>query len=299
MVLVYGLFINLQNFGIDQSFVQRYITAKTDRDATFSVWLGAILFPLVSAMFFFIGTGLFSLYHSDPALLNEVQTQVAKTQLIQEGEEVSSASIAARAATLKPADIGDKVLPHFIVRKLPTGMAGLLIAAIFAAAMSSMDTSLNSSATLVLCDINKPYYRPDAGERESMKVLYISTFVFGIVGTFTALAMIRVRSALDMWWNLQGIFTGGMLGLFLLGLISRRARNPQAIVAVAIGILLILWLSISTTDMWPDSLNRWSNPLHSFMTIILGTSSIVLIGTLAAKLTSGHRTTTSASNTNI
>lgn len=296
MVMVYGLFINLQNFGIDQSFVQRYITAKSDRDATFSVWLGAILFPLISIVFFFIGTGLFSLYNADPALLNEVKAQVAETQLVQAGEAVTEAAIAEKAATLKPSDIGDKVLPHFIVRKLPAGIAGLLIAAIFAAAMSSMDTSLNSSATLVLCDVYKRYYRPDVGERESMKVLYVSTFVFGIVGTFTALAMIRVKSALDVWWNLQGIFTGGMLGLFLLGLISKRARNPQAIVAGTVGILLILWMSLSTTDLWPKSLMGWSNPLHSFMTIVLGTSSIVLVGVLAAQFASGHKASEESSH---
>ena len=57
IVLLYGVFINVQNFGIDQSFVQRYITAKSDRDAKFSVWLATLLFPLVSAVFFFIGTG--------------------------------------------------------------------------------------------------------------------------------------------------------------------------------------------------------------------------------------------------
>lgn len=294
MVLVYGFFINLQNFGIDQSFVQRYITAKSDHDARFSVWLGSIMFPLVSILFFFIGTGLFSLYQTDPALLDEVKTQVAETRLTQAGQDVNEATIAAESAKLTSADIGDKVLPHFIVRKLPAGLAGLLIAAIFAAAMSSMDTSLNSSATLVLCDIYKRHYRPEVGERESMKVLYVSTFAFGAVGTFTALAMIRVRSALDMWWNLQGIFTGGMLGLFLLGLISRRAKNPQAVVAVIVGIGLILWLSISTTAIWPESLADWSNPLHSFLTIVLGTSAIVLVGTLAAQFTSGHKSSDSS-----
>ncbi len=283
IVLVYGLFINLQNFGIDQSFVQRYVTAKSDRDAKFSVWMGAILYPLISILFFFIGTGLFSLYQSDPSLLAEVTAQVAETQLVQSGETVTESAIAAKAATLSSADIGDKVLPHFIVRKLPAGLAGLLIAAIFAAAMSSMDTSLNSSATLVLCDIYKRYFRPEVGERESMKVLYLSTLTFGVAGTLTALAMIRVKSALDAWWNLQGIFTGGMLGLFLLGLISRRAKNPQAVIAVVVGVLLILWLSLSTTALWPQAWESWSNPLHSFMTIVLGTMSIILTGVLAGQ----------------
>ena len=248
IVLVYGIFINLQNFGIDQSFVQRYATAKTDRDAKFSVWLGALLFPPISALFFFIGTGLFGLYQENPEMLNEVKQQVAETQLIQDGIEVTESSLTARAAQLDPSDIGDKVLPHFIVDHLPTGIAGLLIAAIFAAAMSSMDTSLNSSASLWLCDVHKRHVRPQAGERESMRVLHIATMVFGIGGTVTALAMIRVRSALDAWWTLQGIFTGGVLGLFLLGLISKRAGNPQAVFAVTVGILLILWSRPAARD---------------------------------------------------
>lgn len=294
IVLVYGLFINVQNFGIDQSFVQRYVTAKSDRDAKFSVWLGALLFPVISALFFLIGTALFGLYESDPEMLNEVRTQVAETQLLQAGEEVSAVSVAAKAAALSAADIGDKVLPHFIVNKLPLGLAGLLIAAIFAAAMSSMDTSLNSSATLILCDVYKRYLRPEAGERESMKVLYSATLVIGVAGTLTAIAMIRVKSALDAWWNLQGIFTGGMLGLFLLGMVSRRAKNPQAVAAVSVGVLLILWMSLSTTGQWPASWSSWANPLHGFMTIVLGTSSIVITGVLAARFASGRRGARSA-----
>jgi SSS family solute:Na+ symporter len=283
IVLVYGIFINIQNFGIDQSFVQRYITAKSDRDARFSVWLAALLFPIMSAVFFFIGTGLYSLYQANPQMLREVTMQVATTQLLQDGMPVTDEAVIAKAATLSPADVGDKVLPHFIVNKLPVGLAGLLIAAIFAAAMSSMDTSLNSSATLYLCDIHKRYLGPDADDAESMRVLHRATLVMGVAGTLTALAMLRVKSALDAWWNLQGIFTGGMLGLFLLGLISRRAKNPQAMLAVCVGVLLILWLSLSTTDLWPSSLSGWANPLQSLMTISLGTSSIVLIGVLVSR----------------
>lgn len=283
IVLIYGVFINLQNFGVDQSFVQRYITAKSDRDARFSVWFATLLFPVVSAIFFFIGSGLFALYQADPQLLNEVQTQVATTQLKLDGLAATPDAVAAKAATLTASDVGDKVLPHFIVNKLPLGLAGLLIAAIFAAAMSSMDTSLNSSATLYLTDIHKRYIRPKASDKQSMIVLYIATGVMGVAGTTTALAMIRVRSALDAWWNLQGIFTGGMLGLFLLGLISRKAKNPHAVVAVVGGALLIMWLSLSKTDLWPESQSGWANPLQSFMTIILGTSSIVLLGVLLSR----------------
>ena len=281
MVLLYGMFINLQNFGIDQSFVQRYHTAKSDQDAKYSIWLGTLMFPVVSVLFFFIGTGLFSLYHTDTALLKEVKAEVAQQRLTDSGSDITEFAIADEAEKISDADVADKILPHFIVRRLPAGLAGLLIAAIFAAAMSSVDTSLNSSATLVLCDIYQRYMNPGAGEKQSMSVLYGATLLFGVAGIFTAMAMINVRSALDVWWNLQGIFSGGMLGLFLLGLISRRARNPEAVIAGTIGILVIIWLSLSPTETWPSMWEDWANPLHKFMTIVVGTSSIVLIGMLA------------------
>jgi SSS family solute:Na+ symporter len=315
MVLIYGIFINLQNFGINQGFVQRYITAKSDEDARFSVWLGAIMFPMISILFFFIGTGLFSLYHTDTALLEDVkrnevlallkddgvdpstvteeqvsdranalklerQEEVLKV-LEKGGVEPTEDNIAAKVADIERSAIGDKVLPHFIVNKLPIGMAGLLIAAIFAAAMSSIDTSLNSAASLVLCDIFQRYSSADLGEKKSMTILYTATLGFGLVGTVAALAIyvFNAKSILDLWWDLEGIFAGGMLGLFLLGMISRRAQNPQAIIAGIVGVLVIIWASISGREaIWPESLSQFANPLHSFMTIVLGTCSIVLVG---------------------
>ena len=287
MVLVYGIFINLTNFGIDQSFVQRYITAKSDADAKFSVWLACLLFPVVSALFFFIGTGIFSYETTHPELLKLERTEAAQ-QLAKDIDEGKVKPESVATPELYEAEIrnrvGDKALPRFIVRKLPTGIAGLLIAAIFAAAMSSVDTSLNSSATLVLVDVYQRYVRPDAGEKDSMKILYGATLAFGAVGTLTALAMLQVRSALDAWWNLQGIFTGGMLGLFLLGLISKRARNFDAVLAVVIGLACILWMSLSPTKVWPASLGDFANPLHKFMTNVIGTSVIVIVGVLVASV---------------
>jgi len=292
MVLLYGTFINLKNFGVDQSFVQRYITAKSDQDARNSVWIGTLMFPIVSVLFFFIGTGLFSLYHSDSELLDEVRHEEAVETLKSEGLEVTPEATAAMAASLKDTDFQDKVLPHFIVRKLPVGIAGLLIAAIFAAAMSSVDTSLNSSATLVLCDIVQPHVNPDISERQSMRVLYAATLIFGAVGTTVAVAMINVDSALDTWWILEGIFSGGMLGLFLLGILSRRAGNPQAIFGGVSGLLIIAWMVLSTQDFWPAEWSGWSNPLHKFMTIVVGTTAIVILGMFAA-LISGKTPETS------
>ena len=288
MVLIYGIFINLKNFGVDQSFVQRYLTAKSDADARNSVWLGTIMFPIVSTLFFFIGTGLFSLYQATPELRDEVRMQAAADVLKNDGEAVTDEAVAAKAATMEDADFADKVLPHFIVRKLPLGIAGLLIAAIFAAAMSSIDTSLNSAATLVLCDVYERYINPETTEKQSMRVLYGATLFFGVVGTTVAviLAIINIKSALDVWWVMEGIFSGGMLGLFLLGVISRRAGNVHAIIGGVIGLLIIAWMVLSTQEFWPESLV--ANPLHSFMTIVVGTVSIVLLGMLAVLFVSGN-----------
>lgn len=249
VVLIYGLFINLQNFGIDQSYVQRYATARTDAEARKSVWLGALLYLPISALFLFIGTALFAYYTAQPELLPN--------------------TIDAKA---RP----DAVFPYFIHAGLPVGVAGLVMAAIFAAAQSTLSSSINCSATLTLCDLYRRYFRPQASERESMWVLWLSTLAFGLAGTLTALAMIRVKSALDAWWGLASIFSGGMLGLFLLGMISRRATNPAAATGVTLGVLVILWMSLSPhlSGEWAV----WRSPFHNFMVIVIGTLTILLVG---------------------
>jgi SSS family solute:Na+ symporter len=85
--------------------------------------------------------------------------------------------------------------------------------------------------------------------------------------------MISVKSALDAWWSLAGIFSGGMLGLFLLGYLSRRVRSRQAMAGVIVGVLLIGWMSLSG-----------QTALHSYLTTVLGTSTIVLVGAVLAFL---------------
>ncbi|MCZ6684176.1 MAG: sodium:solute symporter, partial [Planctomycetota bacterium] len=197
VVLLYGMFINLGNFGIDQNYVQRYHAARSERAAVRSVWLGAILYIPISALFFFIGSSLFSYYHAHPKMLAEVRTQVATQEIERRGDEPTAERVTQHAALLSDRDIGDSVLPHFIAHGLPTGLAGLLIAAVVAAAMSSIDTSLNSSATVILSDIYRRYVRPSAGEAVSMRVLRVSTVLFGAVGTGAALALIDEDSVLD------------------------------------------------------------------------------------------------------
>lgn len=282
VVLIYGIIINLQNFGIDQSYIQRYIASKSDLEARKSVWLGGLLYVPVSAVFFFIGTGLFAFYKVHPDYLEDVRMQVAQQQLIQEGSDSEQAKspskISERASSLTDEDLGDRVFPHFIGRMLPAGVTGLLVAAIFAAAMSTVSTSLNSSATLLATDWYQRYIRPDASEKQFMAALYTATIAWGILGTGLSLLLINVTSALDAWWILSGILGGGMLGLFLLGLISRRANNPIAATAVILGLLVIAWMTMSPRiKSWPDSLQ---SHFHAFLIPVFGTLTILIAGLL-------------------
>ncbi len=256
VVLVFGLFENLKNFGIDQSYIQRYAAAKSEREAKKAVWLGALAYIPISAVLLFLGTALFAYYGARPGLLPEA---------------------------LRAADKADHVFPFFIVTGLPVGVTGLLIAGIFAAGMSTVDSSLNCAATLTLSDFYKRYFRKDADERQSMRVLRTSTVVWGALAVGIALAMIGVKSALDVWWDVSSAFGGGILGLFLLGFLSRRAKNAAAIAGVSAGVLLILWMSLT-----PMFVKKWGifasfeSPFPALLSIVFGTAAILLVGFLVA-----------------
>lgn len=282
IVLVYGIVINLQNFGIDQSYIQRYISSKNDKEARKSIWLGGLLYLPVSAVFFFIGTELFAFYRVHPDYLSEVRLQTAEQQLLQQGIDGDhkgyTSKVPERASLLRDEDIADRVFPHFIGRMLPRGVTGLLVAAIFAAAMSTVSTSLNSSATLLATDWYQRYMNPAASEKDFMSALYIATILWGLLGTGLSLLLINVTSALDAWWILSGILGGGMLGLFLLGLISRNVNNPIAVTAVILGLLVIVWMTISTRiESCPRPLQ---SHFHAFLIPVFGTLTILITGLL-------------------
>ncbi len=242
--LIYGVFTNLQNYGIDQSYVQRYHTAKNEKEAKFSALFGGYLFIPVSAVFFMIGTGLYAFYKVHPGVL--------------------------------PDGVGaDYVFPFFIVNELPVGLTGLLIASIFAAGMSTIATSVTSSSTIILTDYYQRF-RKHAGNRERMLVLKLSSVGVGVAGILVAFAFMSVQSALDAWWALASIFSGGMLGLFLLGYISKKARNFDAVLGAVCGVILVCWIVISPF-------------VHANLAIVFGTLLIFLVGFLSANLFNKRR----------
>jgi len=355
VVLIFGLFSNLQNFGIDQSYVQRYLASKSDREARKSLWFGGLLYVPVSAVFFFIGTTLFAYYTTHASDLAEIRHGVAAQKLVNENIAESSPDyeriLTQTESALTDREIGDKVFPHFIGKHLPVGMTGLLIAAVFSAAMSTVSTSLNSSATLLMNDYYKRFFNPSTTEKKAMRVLYVGTLIWGALGTGMAMALVPLtENVLDIWWKLSSIFSGGILGLFLLGMISR-VKNPAAVTGVLVGALVIVWMAFSPT--WgqlpatvsvqqgsvevvsqdadlrellssgdtiliqghnykvaslaengqtlklseafeqsdasevplvkPNAWTHWKSPFHSFLVVVIGALSILLVGMLAGK----------------
>lgn len=237
VTLFYGIFINLQNYGIDQNYIQRYKSAKDGKGARFSALFGGLIYLPVSFLFFLIGTALFVYYQSEPEMLPSHIT-------------------------------GDQVFPFFIVNGLPVGFTGLLIAAIFSAAMSTISTSINSGATIILTDFVERG-KKKLTERKKMTVLYSTSLLFGIMGIGVGLAMMSAKSALDAWWSLASIFSGGMLGLFLLGYLSKITDKLAAVLGVVMGVLLIFWMSLSGQTVF-----------HSYLAIVFGTILIFGAGFL-------------------
>lgn len=269
VVFLYGFFINLNNFGVDQNYVQRYHTAKTAKEAAHSIWLCVYWYLPVSLVFFFIGTALYAYFQQNPELIESVRQQVA----LEKGISIDA---------LTPADYGDKVLPHFMVTKVPHGLLGLIIAAILSAAMSTISSGMNSSATVFLKDIYQRFIEPDVSPKKQLRVLFVATATVGILAIGTGILMIGVKSILDLWWQLAGIFAGGMLGLFLLGIVSRTAGNASAKLATLIGILVIIWMTFS--NMIPDEYENLKSPFHVNMIVVIGTLAIFLSGVLISRL---------------
>lgn len=278
VILLYGFFINLNNFGMDQNYIQRYHTAKSSKQASKSIWLCVWIYVPASFLFFVIGTALYAFYQSQPGLIDPVKLQVAAERL---GASATQEQIHQLAASFKPSDYGDKVLPFFMVNNIPTGLVGLIVSALLSAAMSTISSNMNASATVFTVDIYQKYFKPEITDKQKLFLLHVSTVVFGLIGLITGLAMIGAKSLLDIWWELSGIFAGGMLGLFLLGLISKKTKNTEAIIATIAGVIVILWMTFS--DRIPADYSFVKSSLHKNMIIVVGTLSIFLVGVLFTK----------------
>lgn len=211
VMIIYGVTENIRNLMADQNYTQKYSSVATEKKAKKSVWIAMLIYLPLTIIFLYIGTAMFAFYSGaghvlDPSILK-----------------------------------GDQVFPYFIATELPVGIKGLIIAAILAASMSTVDSALNSSATVLYLDYYKRYFRPNASEKSSIGFLRWTTVIWGFLGIIFSLLLINAQSALDIWWQISGIFGGGILGLFLLAIFNVKIERWQGIVSVIFSILIIVW----------------------------------------------------------
>jgi len=199
VMIIYGVTENIRNLIADQNYTQKYCSVPDEKKAKKSVWIAMLIYLPLTALFLYIGTTLFAYYSGTEHSLGEAITK------------------------------GDQVFPHFIATQLPAGLKGLIIAAILAASMSTIDSALNCSATVLFVDYYKKYLRPAANEKTSVRFLRLTTVVWGIAGIAFAFLLIKAQSALDIWWIIAGIFGGGILGLFLLSIFNIKISRSQGI----------------------------------------------------------------------
>ena len=240
IIFIFGIVENLKNFSVDQNYVQRFLSASSEKEARKALWLGGLMYIPISAIFFMIGTALFVYYLNMPA-----------------------GTIPAKA---------DQVFPYFIVHELPTGMAGIVIAGVLAAGMSTMSSSLHSAATVYTIDFYKRVLKSDANDHAQLRVIRITTATVGVLATVASLAMINVKTALDVWWEMSAIFGGGMLGLFLSAVLMPRLKSSQALVATLVGLIFVSWASGSKLFFAQSS---WSFGLHTMMVGVIGPLLII------------------------
>lgn len=215
VMIIYGVTENLRNLIADQNYVQKYCSVSDERAAKRSVWISMLLYIPLTPVFLYIGTGLYAAYNSGQMSLPSHVTR------------------------------GDQVFPYYIATQIPVGLKGLVISAVLAAAMSTMDSALNCSATVLFLDFFKRFLRPQISEKSSVFFLRLVTVIWGLLSIFFALLMIRARSALEIWWQISGIFGGGILGLFILSLLRITLKRWQGIAAVLVSIGAISWVTFA------------------------------------------------------
>jgi solute:Na+ symporter, SSS family len=219
VVLIGGLANTLISFTSDQSVVQRYMTTKDEKATARSIWLNGILSIPVTIIFFLLGTALYAYYTSNPEQLAVVNPNV------------------------------DSVFPQFIVAQMPSGVAGLLIAAIFAAAMSTLSSNINSVAAVITSDFYNILAKGDA-INQRMAVARWSGVMVGMVGMGMALILATwdIASLWDQFNLFVGLLTGGLGALFIMGIFFPRISGPAAF-AGTIGSLAILLLIKNHSDL--------------------------------------------------
>lgn len=217
VAIIGGLANNLISYTSDQTVIQRYLTTKDERSAAQSIWTNGIMCVFVSIVFYIIGTGLYTFFQTHPAELDITMQK------------------------------GDAIFPFFMMSQMPAGIAGLLIAAIFAATMSTISSNINSIATAYSVDFYKRF-RKNVTDEKMLKVARRTCMTSGVLGVAIALLMASwdILSLIDYFNTILGLLTGGLGGLFFIGVFMKSIKGPAALAGFVSGTAFVFWLTYCT-----------------------------------------------------
>ena len=262
--LLGGMFVWVQSFACGQNNVQRYLVARSDRDAVRGATIGAFACVPVWLLFMLLGALLWSYY--------QISTQALPAEVM---------------------EVQDRIVPYFIKTQFPAGLKGLMLAALIAAAMSSLDSDLNAMATVVVSDFYQRL-RPHAPDRSSLLVGKSAVVFFGVASLILAVQWTKVEnsSLVEFALTMAMIVTAGLLGLFALGMLFRWTTARGAYAGIAACLLFTVWATATTIKM-PEAdtvlvdLGRFNYQLSPFLIGVLGHVTLVAVGMLASPLLGG------------
>ncbi len=240
VVLVGGFFTNaLAPYSSDQAVVQRYLTTPNEAAARRSLWLGAAMVLPATLLFLMLGTGLFAFYSAHPE-------------------------------SLAPLETSDQILAWFVANQMPAGLAGLVIAGIFAASMSSLDSSMHSIATTVVTD----WWKPSGQTADEAAWLRRARRVTGIAGSFgtvsaLAIASMKIMFLWDFTLQMMGLVGGALAGVMAVGVFIPKATARHLWPGIVAAIAAVVCLKFLT-------------PIHGLLLGFVGAMSVVFIAAALA-----------------
>ncbi len=216
VIIIGGLANNLISYTSDQTVIQRYLTTPDEKSAGRGILVNGLMSVFVSVVFYMIGTGLYTFYKTHPAELDVTMAQ------------------------------SDAIFPFFMMSQMPAGVAGALIAAIFAATMSTISSNINSIATAFSIDFWKRFRRTT--DSQLVVVARWASMVSGMVGLLLALFMATwdIQSFLDFFNEALGLLTSGLGGLFFIAVFMKRVKGYAALAGFVVGEAVVFWMSECT-----------------------------------------------------
>jgi SSS family transporter len=234
--LIGGFFLTMATHGTDHDMVQRLLTCRTSREGQRSMWLSGLLGVSVTCLFLFIGQLLFVYVNHLPAGHAMLQT----------------------AQALKESGKNGNFLLHYVVRQMPIGLRGLVIAAVLAAAMSSLSSAMNALTATFISDFYRPYFVPHAEAGHYLKASRVTTLAIGGLLVGAALMVVRYYEAnpktdlLSIALGIMTFFYGALLGIFLVALYTRtRGNSVTNLIGAVASIVAVILVQYRFKLAWP------------------------------------------------